>query len=90
VFFYGSFGMKKIDLFLGRLNKSVRSLRGSIIATTRYWCLIKGNDYHNTLHNILPSNISSLPVQITDHILGLEEPEKEGWFGRKLIMLNLD
>jgi hypothetical protein len=72
------------------LNKSVRSLGGPIIATARYWCLIKCNDYHNTLHNILPSNISSLSVQITDHILGLEDPEEEDWFGRELIMLNLD
>jgi hypothetical protein len=85
VFFYGSFGMKEIDLFFKGLNKSVRSLEGSIIATARYWCLIKGNNYHNTLHNILPSNISSLPVQITDHMLGLEEPEEEDWFERGLV-----
>jgi hypothetical protein len=63
--------------FKGGIIKSIRQLGGSVIALAKHWCLIKGKEYQDKLHNILPSNVNSIPMQITDAILGLELIEAE-------------
>jgi hypothetical protein len=64
-------------IFKGGQVRTIRQLGGSIIALSRYWCLLKGNEFLNALHNILPSNINSLPVQIREITLGLTLSEEE-------------
>jgi hypothetical protein len=64
-------------IFKGGQVRTIRQLGCSIIALSRYWCLLKGNKFLNVLHNILPSNINSLPVQIREITLGLKLSEEE-------------
>jgi hypothetical protein len=68
--------------------KSVTNLGASIIALARYWYLIKGENYQNVLHIILPTNINSLPVQIIDVTIGLELPKEEVWFENELDLIS--
>jgi hypothetical protein len=64
-------------IFKGRQVRTIRQLGGSIIALSRYWCLIKCSEFQNTLHNILSLNVSSLSMQIREVTLELELPEEE-------------
>jgi hypothetical protein len=52
--------------------KILRSLGESIIALLKYWCLIKGSSYLDSLHHILPANVNSLPVQLIRDILKIK------------------
>jgi hypothetical protein len=65
-----------------------KQLWGSIIAFISHRCLIKDSEYQNTLHNILPFNVSFLPVYIIDVTLGLELSEKENKFEECLVKLD--
>jgi hypothetical protein len=53
---------RNILVFNGGNCKSYRAMGGVIMAVAKYCCLIKGTDYQDTLHNILPSNLNTLPV----------------------------
>jgi hypothetical protein len=64
-------------IFQGGICKSIRSLGASIIALTKYWSMINGDDYQINLHKILPANINLLPVQIRDAIVDSELSEEE-------------
>jgi hypothetical protein len=60
------------------------------MALTQYWYLIKGSEYQNILHKILPASLSSLSVQITNGTLELELLDEDGWSERELEMISLD
>jgi hypothetical protein len=76
-------------VFQGDNCKTVRNLGASVIALVQYWCMIKEDNYRTLLHNILPSNINSLSVQITTVTASLELPEEEVWFENRLEMINI-
>jgi hypothetical protein len=72
--------------------RSIISLGSSIIALVRYWCQLKKENYSQNMYIILPSDVSLLPVQITEQNLSIMPLEEEDLFGEEneMIVMLLD
>jgi hypothetical protein len=72
--------------------RSIISLGSSIIALVRYWCQLKKENYSQNMYIILPSDVSLLPVQITEQNLSIMSLEEEDLFGEEneMIVMLLD
>jgi hypothetical protein len=57
--------------------KIIRTLDSNIIALAKYLSQIKGESCINNLHFIIPSNVTSLPIQIMKETINLELLEIE-------------
>jgi hypothetical protein len=64
-------------IFEGGNIKSVRTLGGDIISLIKYWSQLNYKDKLDTIHFIIPLNVSSLPMQLTQGTLSLVLIEKE-------------
>jgi L-cystine uptake protein TcyP (sodium:dicarboxylate symporter family) len=62
-------------IFQNKTHNSIRSLGSKIITLAKYWCKLKGEGYVDLLQLIMPTNVESPPVQITElnSFLPLEE-----------------
>jgi hypothetical protein len=67
--------------------RSIISLGSSIIALVRYWCQLKKENYSQNMYIILPSDVSLLPVQITEQNLSIMPLEEEDLFGEENEMI---
>jgi hypothetical protein len=67
----GCCGMKEIDWSFKRICKNIRSLDNVVISLIKYWSKIKYNSNPDIIHLIVPSDNSSLPLQIQTRDLNL-------------------
>jgi hypothetical protein len=70
-------------IFQNKKHSSIRALENSIISLPKHWCRLKGENYSNNLHMILPTDVHSLSVQITEHLLRIMPPEERDLSGRE-------
>jgi hypothetical protein len=64
-------------IFEGGNIKSVRTLGGDIISLIKYWSQLNYKDKLDTIHFIIPPNVSSLPMQLTQENLSIVLIEEE-------------
>jgi hypothetical protein len=79
-------------IFQGGNCSSIKILGGKIINLIKYLSQIKGSSYTNNIHLIISPNVDSLPMQILEENLRIEqsEVETEDLFGDEIDQLEIE